>query len=295
MKIIMGICLALNASLALALDVVATTSSMGMLAREIGGPAVKVVELVAPERDAHSLQVKPSMMRALRDADLLLAVGADLEIGWLPVAVGGAGNAKVQQGQPGYFEAAAQVSLLEAGQAADRSKGDVHPAGNPHVNLDPERMAKIAAALAERLALLDPAQAAAYRQRAAVFRAALAERLPGWRGKAAGAPGAVLYHKDASYLMHFVGVPVLGYLEPLPGIPPTAAHLQALIGKLQGKRGVIIHAPYQPASGAERVAQATGWSLASLPLEPKSPASAAAYFQLIDRWIDVLVASRQAP
>lgn len=295
MKTILGVFLALNASLALALDVVATTSSMGMLAREIGGPAVKVVELVAPERDAHSLQVKPSMMRALRDADLLLAVGADLEVGWLPVAVNGAANAKLQPGQPGYFEAAAQVSLLEAGQVADRSKGDVHPAGNPHVSLDPERMAKIAAALAERLAQLDPAQAAGYRQRAAAFQAALAERLPGWRSKAAGAPGAVLYHKDANYLMHFAGVPVLGYLEPLPGIPPTATHLQALIGKLQGKRGVIIHAPYQPASGAERVAQATGWSLASLPLEPKSPATAAAYFQLIDRWIAVLAASRQAP
>ncbi len=292
MKKILGIILAFNASLACALDVVATTSSMGMLAREVGGPAVHVLELVSSERDAHSLQVKPSMMRALRDADLLLAVGAELEVGWLPPAVNGAANAKLQAGQPGYFEAAEQVKLLDAGQAADRSKGDVHPAGNPHINLDPERMAKVAGALAERLALLDPAQSAGYRQRASAFQAALSERLAGWRSKAAGAPGVVLYHKDANYLMQFVGVPVLGYLEPLPGIPPTAAHLQALIAKLQGKHGVIIYAPHQPPGGAERVAQATGWVASRLPLEPKSPANAADYFHLIDRWIDALAASR---
>ena len=295
MKIILGIFLALHASLGLALEVVATTASMGMLAREVGGPAVKVVELVSPERDAHRLQVKPSMLRALRDADLVLAVGADLEVGWLPAALSGAANASIQPGQPGYFEAAAQVSLLESGQAADRSKGDVHPAGNPHVNLDPERMMKIAGALAERLALLNPAQAAAYRQRATAFQAALAERLAAWRGQAAGAPGAVLHHKDGLYLLQFAGVPVLGYLEPLPGIAPTATHLQTLIGKLQGRRGVIIHTPYQPSAGAERVAQATGWALASLPLEPKSPAMVADYCQLIDRWIAALAAARQTP
>lgn len=119
-----------------ALEVVATTASMGMLARTVGGPQVRVTELAPPERDAHQLQARPSMIRALRDAQLLVAVGAELEIGWLPAAIAGAANPAIQPGRSGYFEAAAQVPLLETGQSADRAHGDVHAAGNPHVNLE---------------------------------------------------------------------------------------------------------------------------------------------------------------
>lgn len=135
-----------------ALQVVATTASMGMLARTVGGPQVQVSELAPPDRDAHMLQARPSMLRALRDAQLVVAVGAELEIGWLPAAISGAANGAIAPGRPGYFEAAAQVPLLDAGLAADRAQGDVHPGGNPHVNLDPLRMAAISKALAERLA-----------------------------------------------------------------------------------------------------------------------------------------------
>jgi zinc/manganese transport system substrate-binding protein len=115
-----------------AVNVVATTSSMGMLARTVGGDAVKVTVLSPPDRDAHFLLARPSMMVALRRADLLVAVGAELEVGWLPAAIQGASNPKILPGQPGYFEGAAQIELIDVGQAADRSKGDVHPMGNPH-------------------------------------------------------------------------------------------------------------------------------------------------------------------
>ncbi|MCX7896365.1 MAG: zinc ABC transporter substrate-binding protein [Rhodocyclaceae bacterium] len=277
---------------AAALEVVATTASMGMLARVVGGAAVRVVELAPPDRDAHHLQVKPSMMRALRDADLVVAVGADLEVGWLPAALSGAANARVMPGRPGYFEAAAHVALLEAGAAADRSQGDVHPAGNPHFHLDPGRMATVAQALAERMARLDAFHAASYRQNAEAFAQEVARRTPLWRQKAASAAGAVTYHKDAVYLLAFLQRPHLGTLEPLPGIAPSASHLESLATTLKGKEGVIIHTPYQPSAGAEKLAALTGLRVARLPIEPPAGSTAAEYFALIDRWVEVLAQTR---
>lgn len=275
-----------------ALDIVATTSSMGMLAREVGGPSVTVTELAPPDRDAHMLQARPSMIRALRDAELVVAVGAELEIGWLPAAIASAANPALLPGKPGYFEAAAQVPLLEAGQAADRAHGDVHPAGNPHVNLDPARMATIASALAERLAQIDAGNAAGFRERAKRFAAAVAARTPGWKEKVVGSTGAVLYHKDGNYLLAFFGLPVLGYLEPVPGVPPTASHLDALATKLKDKRGVILHAPYQPPAGAGKLAGLLGWQANIVPLDPPANAGAAAWFALIDGWVKALAAAR---
>ncbi len=273
-----------------ALDVVATTSSMGMLAREVGGPPVKVTELAAPERDAHMLQARPSMLRALRDAQLVVAVGAELEVGWLPAAIRSAANPVILPGRPGYFEAAAQVPLLDAGQAADRAHGDVHPAGNPHVNLDPQRMATIAKALAERFARLDAANAAAYRERAERYAAATDARTPEWKRKAAGGSGAVLYHQDGAYLLAFLGQPLLGTLEPVPGVPPTAAHIEGLATRLKGRRGVVLHTPYQPSAGAEKLAGLLAWKSGIVPLDPPSGAGAEQYFALLDRWIEALAA-----
>ncbi len=196
--------LALGAAAA-APKVVATTAAMGMLAREIGGPAVEVTVLAPPDRDAHYLDARPSFIRALRGTDLVVAVGADLEAGWLPPALSGAANPGVLPGRDGYFEAAAHVDLLETGGPADRSLGDVHPAGNPHLNLDPVRMTTVARALADRLGRLDPAGAAGYRQRADDFARAVEARMPGWQARVRGAPGAVLYHKDGLYLLDRLG------------------------------------------------------------------------------------------
>ncbi|MFN3883123.1 MAG: metal ABC transporter substrate-binding protein [Rhodocyclaceae bacterium] len=289
----LGFILALLVALpAWALEVVATTSSMGMLARTVGGPAVKVTELAPPDRDAHMLQARPSMMRALRDAALVVAVGAELEIGWLPAALDGAANGAILPGRPGYFEAAAQVPLLDAGKAADRAQGDVHPAGNPHVNLDPARMATIGLALAERLAQLDAANAAGYRQRARDFATAVEGRTSAWKQKAAGSGGVVTFHKDAIYLMAFLEVPFHGTLEPIPGVAPTAAHLDALAGKLKGKKGVIAITPYQPPAGAEKLAQLIGWPVVTLPIDPPAGSDAQGYFALIDRWVDALATAR---
>jgi zinc/manganese transport system substrate-binding protein len=275
-----------------ALNVVATTSSMGMLARTVGGDTVKVTTLSPPDRDAHYLLAKPSMMVALRRADLLLAVGAELEVGWLPAALQGASNPRILPGQPGYFEGAAQIDLIEVGQAADRAKGDVHPMGNPHYYMDPERMARVAQALAARLGALDPANAARFQSNAEGFARTVAERVPGWKQRAAGAPGAVLYHKDTNYLAALLGLPILGYVEPLPGIPPTAAHLQALVRSLVGRKGVILYNTFQSGDGPSFLARNLGWKAEQLQLECDLGATGQHYLDHIDRWVTAIASGK---
>ncbi|NCA68878.1 MAG: zinc ABC transporter substrate-binding protein [Sphingobacteriia bacterium] len=270
---------------AAALAVVATSTSMGALARAVGAERVGVIVLAAPDRDLHALQAKPTMIRALRDADLVIAVGAELEVGWLPLAIASAANPRIQPGQPGYFEAADQVVRLDVGIPADRALGDVHPAGNPHVNLDPVRMSAIAAALAERMAGLDPDGAAGYRANAAGFAAALEQRLPSWQERLASAPGVLLYHRDALYLLDRFGVPLLGTLEEVPGVPPTARHLKRLTEQLRGRAGVVIHTPYQSPRAPRQMAQILGWPVYSLPLDPPADADAQAYLDHLDRWV----------
>lgn len=271
--------------------VVATTSSMAMLAREVGGEAVSVTTLAPPDRDPHYVLARPSMMLALRRADLVIAVGAELEVGWLPAAIQSAANGKVRPGQAGYFEGAAQVELLETGQTADRSRGDVHPMGNPHYYMDPVRMAAVGRALASRLAVLDPQHKDTYLARAAAFAAAVDARTGGWRARAAGATGVVFYHKDGNYLAAFLGIPVLGYVEPLPGIPPTAAHLRDLVGRLTGSRGVILYNGYQPGDGPEFLARQLGWRAVQLPLDVPLDATGTTYLDHLDRWVTAITSA----
>ena len=275
-----------------ALDVVASSTSTGMLVREIAGEHARLEILAPPDRDLHALQVRPSMMRALREADLVTAIGADLEVGWLPTAIQQAANPRILPGKPGYFEAAAQVSLLDEGRAADRAMGDVHPMGNPHINMDPVRMAEVGLALAERLADLDPANADTYRDRAASFKLKVERRLPEWRRRTTGLPGAVAYHLDVDYLLDRFGIRLLGMLEPVPGIPPTGAHIKNLTNSLSGKKGIVLYTSYQPDRAPRALAQTLGWPTARLPLEPPLDAEGDGYLDHIDRWIGALEAAR---
>jgi len=268
--------------------VVASTSSMAMLAREVGGPQVSVTTLAPPDRDPHYLLARPSMMVALRRADLLVAVGAELEIGWLPAAIQGASNPKILPGQAGYFEGAAQIDLIETGQTADRSRGDVHPMGNPHYYLDPVRMATVARALAARLGALDPPHKDAFAARAAAFSAAVDARADQWRRQAAGAPGVVFYHKDGNYIAAFLGVPVLGWLEPLPGIPPTASHLRDLVERLKSTKGVVLYNSFHPKDGPEFLSRQLGWKAVQLPIEVPLDATGATYLSHIDQWVQAI-------
>ena len=149
-------------------------------------------------------------------------------------------------------------------------------------------MVDVARALAARLARLDPAGADRFRANAEAFASAVAGRVPGWRQRARGAPGAVLYHKDGNYLMAFLEVPVLGYIEPLPGVPPTAPQLRDLVQRLTGRKGVVVYAAGQPSQGPRFIAGALGWPATQLPLEPSVDATADDYLTLIERWVSAV-------
>lgn len=270
------------------LDVVASTSNMGMLAETVGGEHVSVRVLAPPDRDPHYLEVRPNMMVALRRADLVVSVGAELEVGWLPLAIERSNNPRINPGRSGYFEAAAQVDRLAEGAPADRALGDVHPTGSPHVYMDPLRMADIAETLAERMAELDRDNADAYRDNAAAFRERAERAVERWQAQAEGAPGVVLFHRDADYLLELLGVPALGYLEPVPGVPPTASHLRSLVRELDGQDGVIIYSGYHSSRGPDFVAGELGWNAVVLPTNVEVGGSADDYFSLMERWVSVI-------
>jgi len=269
------------------LNVAATVPNMGMLAREIGGNKVNVTVMTPPDRDAHYLEARPSMMAALRRADLVAAVGAELEIGWLPAAIRGANNPRVQTGRTGYFEGAAHIELIETGQAADRSKGDVHPAGNPHFDLDPVKLAKVGHALAQRMASMDTENASYYRQNALEFESKVEERIDRWMEEAS-ADGVLPYHGDANYLFRRLGIPIYDTIEVLPGIPPTASHLRSLVRDLRGKEGIITYIIFQPSRGPEFMSGQLGWPVHRLPAQVPVEAEAKGYFEMIDRWVEAL-------
>ncbi|MGD9169678.1 MAG: metal ABC transporter substrate-binding protein [Candidatus Thiodiazotropha sp.] len=278
----------LPASALAALDVVTSSSSTGALIREIAGGQANLTILAPPDRDLHHLQARPSMIRALRSADLVVALGADLEVGWLPLAITQSANPKIQPGKAGYFEAAAQVTLLDVGGPADRALGDVHPTGNPHINMDPVRMAQVATALAERLATLDREHAADYRDRAQAFSQRVDERVATWRQRLNNPPGVVSFHKDMIYLLDRFNIPFWGTLEPVPGVPPTASHIRMLINELNGKNGMVLSTTYQPEQASTSVAEALGWGQVQLPLEPPLDADGNGYLEHMQRWIDAL-------
>lgn len=269
------------------LNVVATTSSVGALAREIGAEAVSVRVLAPPDRDAHYLDARPSFMAALRRADLLLEMGAGLEEGWLPAAVRGAANPSINSGRPGRFIAAEFLHLRRSITMDEPGMGHVHAEGNPHFNSDPLRMAEVAVALGKRLAELMPERAEHFDTRARqtadqlVQRATeLAAQLPERR--------IVVYHEDLDYLEEWLPVTVVGYLEPSPGVPPTARHLRRLVEELQNTEGNILHAVFQPDRGARFLEHHLGWPRAAVPLDPPIDAALDGYLELMATWVDAL-------
>lgn len=228
------LCLAVAAPAGAALKVLATTPDWAALATELGGERVNVYAATNPFQDVHRVEAKPSLVARARSADLVFATGAELEVGWLPVLIQESGNAHIQPGSPGYFEAAAQLRLLEVPSSVDRSMGDVHPQGNPHVQLDPHNIATVALALTSRLSTLDPAGAAYYQARSVEFQAKWQQALARWDSRAAPLKGVtvVVIHKDQVYLCHWLGLREVAAIEPKPGVPPSAGYLAELVTKL---------------------------------------------------------------
>jgi zinc/manganese transport system substrate-binding protein len=251
-----------------ALRVLACEPEWAALTRELAGELAEVDSATTALQDPHRIEARPSLLAKARRADLLVCTGAELEIGWLPLLQREAGNGHIQPGQPGFFEASAQVPLLERPTQLDRAQGDLHAAGNPHVQLDPRRVARIAAALAQRLAQLDPGNAARYTERNSDFQSRWQTAIARWEAQGARLKGVavVVHHKSFSYLADWLGLTVVGDLEPKPGVEPSAAHLAELLDALKTRpAAMILHAAYQSAQPSEWLSQKAGIPAVELP------------------------------
>jgi zinc/manganese transport system substrate-binding protein len=241
-----------------ALNVLACTPEWGALAKEIGGDKANVYTATTALQDPHRVEARPSLIARARNADLMFCTGAQLEVGWAPLLQTQSGNAKIQAGQPGYFEAASAATLIERPQSLDRAQGDVHPDGNPHLHLDPRNVAKVATALAARMAALDPPQAGYYQGKEKDFQQRWSAAVSRWEQQAAPLKGmrVVLYHKDLSYLVLWLGMQEAGSLEPKPGIPPSTAHLAGLLERLKREPAkAIVRSAYNDPRPAEWLAE----------------------------------------
>jgi len=237
-----------------ALKVLTTVPEWAALAQEIGGDRITAVSATTALQDPHHVDARPSLIARARNADLLIATGAELEVGWLPVVQRESGNARIQVGRPGYFEAAGFVRLLDVPARLDRADGDVHAAGNPHIQTDPRNFLKIGEALAARMAQLDPANAAAYRSGFTTFAERWRGHLARWEKLAIPLKGVavVTQHKAWVYLFDWLGLREVGTLEPKPGVEPTIAHLSQLRERtLSSRPRMVIRAAYNSARPAE--------------------------------------------
>jgi zinc/manganese transport system substrate-binding protein len=225
-----------------ALRVVAALPDVGDMARQIGGDRVEVVTLAEGSQDPHKVPMKPSFVTKLNRADALVVQGLGLEHAFLPGLLEVANNAKILPGAAAYIDAAVHVQALEVPASQDRSQGELHPLGNPHINLDPVRGKLMARAIAEGLERVDPAGASAYRAGLARYTALLDEKIAGWERLAAPLRGvkAVSYHQDLVYLADRYGLDLVGTIETKPGVPATPGHIEELVNTMQREKVVLV-------------------------------------------------------
>ncbi|HEY5898731.1 MAG TPA: zinc ABC transporter substrate-binding protein, partial [Burkholderiales bacterium] len=195
-----------------ALNVFACEPEWAALAQELGGDKVSTFSATTALQDPHRIEARPSLISRIRGADLVVCSGSELEVGWLPVLLRQSGNGRVQPGAPGYLEASQYVPKLEVPRVVDRSMGDIHPGGNPHVHTDPRNIAKIATVLAARLAQLDAANAATYRARSEDFAQRWRSAMEKWQQRGARLKGVpvIEHHKTFTYLIHWLGMREMG-------------------------------------------------------------------------------------
>jgi zinc/manganese transport system substrate-binding protein len=276
-----------------ALNILACEPEWGALAKELGGDKVNVYNATTAMQDPHRVEARPSLMARARNADLVVCTGAQLELGWLPLLQTQSGNAKIQNGQPGYFEAASAVSLIERPTSVDRSQGDVHPSGNPHLHLDPRNIARVASALAQRMTSIDGAQAAHYQKLEQDFLRRWTEATARWEQQATPLKEmpVVVYHKDLSYLVAWLGMREAGALEPKPGLPPSTAHLADLLERLKKSPAkAVVRSAYNDPRPAEWLAQRAKIPVAVLPYTVGGTERAKDLFGLYDDTIARLLA-----
>ena len=295
-KSIIGAAFLMLASVAPAyanLNVFACEPEWGALSSEIGGDKVSIYTATTGGQDPHLIQARPSLIAKLRNADILVCTGAELEIGWLPMLESQASNAKIQSGAPGAFFATNFVNLLEAPAALDRALGDIHAAGNPHIQTDPRRMLAVAKALGDRFEELDPANAAIYASRLADFTTRFQAAIAKWQAKAAplrGTPIAV-QHLSWVYMEEWLGLKRIIPLEPKIGVPPSSGYLAQVVETLQKTPAkMVIHAAYEDDRPSQFISEKVGIPAVTLPFTVGGTDKAKDLFSLYDDTIDRLLA-----
>jgi zinc/manganese transport system substrate-binding protein len=293
LSFIAGSLLLLSALPALAaINVLACEPEWAALTTELGGDKVKVTSATTALQDPHRIEARPSLISRTRNADLLICTGLELEVGWLPILIQQSGNAKIAPGQPGNLEAGNFVQRLDIPARLDRADGDVHAAGNPHIQQDPRNILRVADALAKRLGEIDPANAAVYQTRHKEFSAKWNAAMQKWTQQAAPLKGlaVVEHHKNMAYLLNWLGMRGVGTLEPKPGVEPSAAHLSELLNRLQGQPAkMVLRAAYQDGRASQWFAEHAHIPAVTMPFTVGGSDKAKDLFGLFDDSIQRLL------
>lgn len=263
-----AMCAAMLPSVANAIDVFACEPEWAALVKEIAGKNADIYTATTALQDPHQVQARPSLLAHYRSADLAVCSGAELEIGWFPVLLSNGGNPRIQPGKPGLFEAYNFVPMLEVPSKLDRAEGDIHPYGNPHIQTDPRNIAKVIAPLAQRLAELDPKHADEYKSRATDFDKRWTDAIAKWgeQAKPLNGVAVISHHKSWVYLYDWLGMKEIGQLEPKPGLPPSAAHLEELLDVVKRQPvKMIVRSAYEDSKASEFLAGRSGLPAVELP------------------------------
>ncbi len=261
------------------------------LAEEIGGDQVSVFTATSARQDPHYIRAKPSLIAQIRKSDLVIGSGASLEVGWLPVLLRKAGNSRITPGNTGFFMTSEILPLLEKTGASDRSHGDVHPDGNPHVHLDPSNISLVADELVERFVLIDSENQAYFRNRHADFSRRWSAAKARWNDLVGSLRNkkVVVHHASFSYLENWLGLSRIATLEPKPGLPPTTTHLEYLLTILRKHpAAVILRTPYNPDKGSVWLSAKTGIPALELPYTVGGNEHCQDLFSLFDHTLELL-------
>lgn len=276
-----------------ALNVFACEPEWAALTQQLAGDKAALYTATGALQDPHHIEARPSLIARARNANLVVCSGAELETGWLPVVLRESGNRAIQPGSSGYFEAAQYVVMQEVPAQLDRAEGDVHAAGNPHIQTDARNFLPVADALGKRLSQLDPANALYYRQRLAAFNQQWRAALAKWERQAAPLKGVpiIVQHRGFPYLTNWLGLKEVAALEPKPGMEPSAAHLGMVLNGLQQHPvRMVLRAAYQDARPSEWIAERAHISAVMLPYTVGGTPQAGDLFALFDDTIQRLLA-----
>jgi zinc/manganese transport system substrate-binding protein len=271
------------------LNVCATLPWIGSLAAELGKDKVNVKVLVKPSQDPHFIEAKPSMILAARDADILMYNGLDLEIGYLPLLFESSRNSRIQPGQPGNFDCSRFVNVIEKQPTADRSMGDVHPLGNPHYHFSPSNILRVARGMTQELSNIDPGNSSFYRTNLASFEGRLRNKQTQWAKKSLKEKIFIAYHKYFEYMANEFGFRLVDYVEPKPGIPPSAGHIEKLIETTKKTKidGILVTPSYGKEE-AEALSKKTGVRVIIIPQDVGSVPGTNDWFSFMDNVLSSL-------